>query len=151
MSDTREIRGPFFRKAYPFVTTDRSRTKQSHKKECDVNEILKKFRDTGVIAHRNTFEGSYGDFTNVPQSYHEALEQLRHADNMFMTLPAHVREKFENSPAAFLKFVENPDNAQEMYDLGLTNSPPAKREEPKVPQTEPKAKSPASSERAGET
>ena len=144
------IRGPFFRERYVTEVTGRSMTKQAHKGECDINNILKKFRDQGVITHRNTFEGNYGDFTEVPLSYHDAMNQVREADEMFQSIPAHVRAEFQNDPGKFLEFVQNPQNAQKMYDLGLSNSPPAKQEAAEPPQTEPEAKSPASPEASGE-
>ena len=145
-----EIRGPFWRESVPTAIYGPSRTKQSHQKECDVNEILKKFRATGVITHRNKYEGEYGDFTDAPASYHEAMNIMREADEMFMSIPAHVRSEFDNDPGKFLEFVGNPDNAERMYDLGLARRPPAKQEEPKALETEPQAQSPASPESPGE-
>ena len=145
-----EIRGPFFRERYVTEVTGRSMTKQAHKGECDINNILKKFRDQGVITHRNTFEGNYGDFTNVPLSYHDAMNQVREADEMFQSIPAHVRAEFQNDPGKFLEFVQNPENAQRMYDLGLSNSPPARQKEPSGDVDGSPDPSPASPEASGE-
>ena len=149
---TIEIRGPFFRERYPFATVGRSRTKQSQKAECDVNNILKKFRETGIITHRNTYEGDYGDFTEVPSDYHEAMNLMRRADEMFLSIPADVRERFNNDAGQFLNFVQDPANAEEMYELKLARRPVGKQKaQPEAkPQTKAKPQSPASSEASGE-
>ena len=39
---------------------------------------------------------------------------------MFEELPSKTRAKFNNDPGEFIKFVNNPMNAQEIYDMGLT-------------------------------
>lgn len=104
---------------YQFETVGPSLTRQSSKDECDINRIMLKFEKTGVLEHRNTFEGSYGDYTNTPQDYHEAVNQVMAADDMFQSLPAKVRKRFGNDPAEFVEFVADPDNRDQMQALGL--------------------------------
>lgn len=106
-----------------------SRTRQSFKDECDVNKIMAKFEKTALVDHVNERQGQYGDFTNLPSSFHEAIEQVRAANAMFLTLPSKVRKKFGNDPGVFLEFVSDPDNAEGMRELGLIPPSPAK---PKV-------------------
>lgn len=96
-----------------------ARTQQSFKDECDVNNIMKKFERTGMLEHLNEFQGNYGDFTDVPQSYHDAVNQVLAAQDMFMTIPAKVRAEFQNDPGLFLNFVDDPANADRMVELGL--------------------------------
>lgn len=103
------------------------RTQQSFKDDADVNLIMKRFEKTGMIDHLNEFQGQYGDFLDVPQSYHDAVNQVLAADAMFMTIPAKVRERFGNDPGRFLAFVDDPANVDEMVSLGL-----ARRSEPPV-------------------
>lgn len=102
-----------------------SRTKQSFKDECDVNLVMKRFERTGVLDHLNEFQGQYGDFTDVPQSYHEAVNQVMAAQDMFMTVPPRIRAMFENDPGQFLAFVQDPANLEEMVQLGLATQPEA--------------------------
>jgi phage internal scaffolding protein len=80
---------------------------------------MERFEKTGVLEHRNRFEGSYGDFTNTPQDYHDAVNQVLAADEMFQSLPARVRKRFGNDPAEFVDFVSDPANVDEMRSLGL--------------------------------
>ena len=70
-----------------------SRTKQSFKKECDINEILKQFRRTGVINHVAKHQGFYGDFTSGV-TYQGAMQVIAEANSMFESLPAHIRAEF---------------------------------------------------------
>lgn len=133
-----------------------SRTKQSFKKECDINEILRQFRRTGLISHVERQQGFYGDFIGAT-TYHDALNLIHDAQDMFMTVPAHIRAKFENDPAKFLDFVHDPDNIDEMRELGLLpkgtpkpkeeqkpapapNPPPAKNPPVAAPEPQPEAK-----------
>lgn len=98
--------------------------KQSFKDECDINKIMAKFVKTGMITHVNRFEGSYGEVPS--QTYHEAMEVVREANEMFMEVPAAIRQKFGNSPAAFLDFVNDPNNVDEMRKLGMVKPIPEK-------------------------
>lgn len=125
------------KKPYAKVFNTKSLTKQAHKAECDINNIMKRFEKTGMLEHANTFKGQYGDFTDVPQSYQDALEQVREAEGMFMTLPAKARKRFENNPGAFLGFVQDPTNREEMIELGLLKPDPPAVEPLEPPSTPP--------------
>lgn len=100
-------------------------TKQAHKGECDINLIMSRYERQGVIDHLNRFGGNYGDFTMAPSSYHEALEIVRRAGEMFMDLPAKVRARFDNDPGTFVEFAEDPANLGELRELGLAPAAPA--------------------------
>lgn len=93
------------------------RTRQSEKDACDVNKIIKRFVKTGVIEHLNRRIPAYGDLTAL--SLQDALNLQIEATESFMALPAAVRKRFGHEPLAFLSFVEDPANADEMVELGL--------------------------------
>jgi len=95
-----------------------SMTKQSHKEECDVNNILEKYRKTGLMTHIKNGGAVYGDFSNIA-SYKEAVDSVRLASETFMQLPANIRKKFDNDPGVFLDFTSDPKNLDEMRKLGL--------------------------------
>ena len=101
-----------------------SRTKQSFKDECDINIIMSKFMKTGLVRHLTTSEPRFGDFTQV-SDYQTALNAVLEADNAFQTLPASIRARFNNAPAEFLRFVDDPANQSEMVSLGLATAPTA--------------------------
>ncbi len=85
------------------------RAKQSFKDECDINNIMARFEKGALLDHVNEFQGQYGDYTNVPSDFHQAMNQVRDAQTMFQTLPAKLRENFHNDPGQFIQFVENAD------------------------------------------
>lgn len=98
--------------------TGPSRTKQSFSEECDINNIMKKFEKTGIIDHARKYEGNYGDFTGAVD-YHTAMNIVREADEMFQSIPATIRKRFDNDPQKFLEYVDNPENEDEMREMGL--------------------------------
>ena len=128
--------------------TKPSMTKQSFQDESNVNNIMAKYLQTGLLDHVNQHQGNYGDFINAPD-YHTAMNRITAADQAFQTIPSDIRKRFANSATEFLEFVQNPDNEEEMRELGLL--PPAAPEElsddqePPAPEAapEPPPKNPA--------
>lgn len=110
------------------------RTKQSMKRECDINVIMAKYQRTGVIEHRNDLGGNYGDATGI--ELQEAMNLVIQAQETFNGLPSSIRKRFGNSPTEFMDFIHNPENEAEARKLGLLNPlPPA--EPAAEPPTEP--------------
>lgn len=93
------------------------RTKQSMAKECDINRIMARFQKTGALTHFRKFEGEYGFAPAV--SFHESMDIVLKAQQMFNELPGKVRARFGNDPGEFLAFVQDEGNADEMVSLGL--------------------------------
>ena len=112
---------------------DSSLTHQSFKENCDINNILKKYESTGLVEHLNNHNGNYGNFLDAP-SYQEALNHVINTEHMFNSVPANIRAKFNNDPAQFLEFVQNPDNKEELISLGLAKSD---KEAGVLPQNQP--------------
>lgn len=99
-----------------------SRTQQSFKDECDINEIVRKFGLTGEIPGDFKVPVS-GDFTDV-MDFQSALNAVMAAEAEFMKLPGEVRARFQNDPQALLAFVEDDKNRDEARKLGLLKEPP---------------------------
>lgn len=99
---------------------DPSLTKQSEAASCDINKIMAKYERSGILQHVNANEAFYADVSNVPD-YQAALEVVRKADDLFMSLPADIRARFDNDPAEYLKFVGDPANKELMGKLGMLN------------------------------
>lgn len=100
-----------------FSSSAPSMTKQSFKRECDINHIMSRFQKTGVIEFAKRFEPRYGDATGV--DFRAAMQLIAEAKTMFQELPSSTRARFRNDPANFLEFVNNPANAAEARELGL--------------------------------
>lgn len=105
------------RRRVTFETTGQSMTRQSHAKECDINNIVNRYRTDGVITHLNKHGESYDDVSGA--DYRTWIHKIMEAQNMFEELPSHVRNRFGNDPSAFLDFVQNKDNQAEMEKMGL--------------------------------
>lgn len=102
------------------VTYPPSMTKQAHKDECDINHIMKQYQATGIMTHLNqrAAQGQYMDLPD-PLDFQESLHMVRIAQEAFASLPSTLRNRFDNDPAQFLDFVQNPANADELVELGL--------------------------------
>lgn len=92
-------------------------TEQHHKKECDVNNIIKKYDRTGLLSHVNKIEATYGDMTGL--DYREMLDKVMDAKNKFNELPSNIRKRFRNKPEELLRFMEDPSNREEAIRIGL--------------------------------
>lgn len=119
-----------------FFDSEPSRTKQSFKEECDVNNMIRKFNKvTGVDLlkdYHQALGGKYGDFTDVVD-YRTALERIDRAEQAFMALPAVLRKKFDNDPAKFVDFATDPNNMDQMVEMGLATKSKVDQETPEVP------------------
>jgi len=110
-------------KRVQLTTTQPTMAKQSMKAECDINNIMRKYEKTGVLTHFNEHRGNYGNFIGF-EDYHTSMNKIIDAQNAFMTLPAKVREKFQNDPRKFLEFAQNPENTDQMIEMGLATALP---------------------------
>lgn len=96
---------------------DPSRAQQQFRDECDINVILERFNITGQLPVVS-LAPEFGDFTGV-YDYQTALNAVMAAEESFDQLPARVRERFANDPAAFVDFCLDEANRDEMRQLGL--------------------------------
>lgn len=96
------------------------RTHQSFAKEVDINNILKKYIKTGLMDHVNEHHGDYGNYIGF-EDYHSSINQVLDAQEAFASIPSSIRRQFDNDPGEFLKFVQNPENTDEMIKMGLAH------------------------------
>lgn len=92
-------------------------TRQEFKDETDINTILRRFNISGELP-QNVRMPTYGDFEGIT-SYHDAANVMRAAEESFNAMPAEIRERFGNDPAAFVEFCEQPENLEEARRMGL--------------------------------
>lgn len=108
--------GPRHRMAINFQGP--GKTKQSFKDECDINVIMKRYAATGILPdYFNPMQPQYLDVTGY--DFDKAMHLVAEASSMFHELPSHVRDRFKNDPGAFLDFCSNPENRQELAEMGL--------------------------------
>ena len=112
-----EIKKAFRRYEGSKIDTGEGLTEQCHKKQCDMNHILKDYKRTGFIRHAKENQGRYDDIS--VQDFQDAMFKVAEATNMFNDLPANLRKDFNNNPAEFLGFVQNPDNQEKLQKMGI--------------------------------
>lgn len=106
-----------------------SQTLQSFKDDADINCIIARFENTGVLVDPTvpvSRTPQFGDYSDMP-SYQEAQNVIVAANNAFNDLSAKVRERFGNDPAAYFDFVqslkEGSDDYVEAVRLGIIDKP----------------------------
>lgn len=96
--------------------------KQSFKEECDINRIMAKSLKGQPVTWLNPREPRWGvDVTG--QDFRASMDVVAKSREMFDELPSAVRKKFQNDPSLFLEWIDNPDNTEEVYKLGLAKRP----------------------------
>ncbi len=96
--------------------------------DCNINTIMARYEKTGLIEHVKEIQGAYGDFSEI-QDYQSSLNQVIATRKMFDTLPSKIRGQFNNNPGTFLDFCEDPENFDEMVEMGLVLPAPAEVED----------------------
>lgn len=93
------------------------RTKQQFKSQCDINKILKRAEKAGGLAHVQKYpEAVYGEFDGEMDLL-TARERIAKANDIFMDLPAEVRNEFDNDALKFTAFANDPANAGKLAQI----------------------------------
>ena len=123
------------KKVEPFNTVGDSMTQEQFAEESEINNIIRSHDRNGVIEHINRGNAIYADFSGITD-FSDALEQIREAQTEFQNVPWEIREKFQNDAGQFFKFASNPENLQELREMGLANPKhsEAMPSEPAIPQ-----------------
>ena len=97
---------------------------QSHKDECDINVLLQKYTGGDMtVLHQG---GTYADIADLPENMHEMVNFVNAQKERFESLPAAIKQKFENSFEVWAMAAGTNDWAEKM---GLNEV--AKKEEVK--------------------
>lgn len=114
-------------------TDDRTRdplegkTLQQFRDECDVNLIVKRYGDPRLFEEAMKAQNAianitnppkYGDFSELPD-LQQAMQAVKEAEAMFMSLPSDVRSRFDNDPVKLAEFVQHEKNIPEAIKLGI--------------------------------
>ena len=81
---------------------------QSFAESTDIHFILKRFQN-GEVDVLEKVQGFYGDITEMPKTYAEALQRISDSEKVFMSLPVEVRAKFGHSFSQFLAASQEDD------------------------------------------
>lgn len=105
----------------PITEWGPSLTRQSEAKFADINFIMAKYEQTGVLppANKALF---FADVSKI-QDFDGAMAVVHGAEESFMQLPAEVRKEFDNDPSKFISFTNDPENVPKMVEMGLLKGP----------------------------
>lgn len=94
-------------------------TEQCHAEHVKIQNIIASYRETGIVTHLAKWQGKYMDLPGT-FDFKQAQDLIAEAGEMFLSVPSHIREQFENNPAKFVEFMQNPENIEKMEELGFT-------------------------------
>jgi len=95
-----------------------SMTKKSHKKECDINNIMAKYFRTGQITHVNKKQGVYMDTSGVGD-FVTVNKKLNMVKGAFESLAEDVKKAFNGSWTEFARQIQDPANHARFVELGI--------------------------------
>lgn len=81
---------------------------QSFAESTDIHSILRRYQN-GEVDVLEKVQGFYGDITEMPHTYAEALQRIADSEKVFMSLPVDVRAKFGHSFSEFLAASQDAD------------------------------------------
>lgn len=105
---------------------DKSLAREEFAEESNINYIAERYGLTGELPQVLQLP-MYGDFTGI-FDFQTAQNAVVQAKEQFMTLPAKLRARFDNSPQQLLEFLADPENRKEAEFLGLINPQQEKRD-----------------------
>ncbi len=114
-------------KDYEKMNFSDGRTKQEFKDDVDINRIIEKWLKTG---HAPAFLEAPGQKQSADVDisgavdFHTAMGMVARTQQIFSSFNARIRDRFNNDPEEFLRFMENPKNAEEAIKLGIAKPRP---------------------------
>lgn len=96
------------------------KAQQHFKDECDINNIIDRYRINGTFQPSDLSASSpvYADVSNV-QDFLSAQNFVIQAQEQFMSLDSKIRRRFNDDPAQFMAFCEDSSNYDEAVSLGI--------------------------------
>ncbi len=88
---------------------------QSFAESTDIHAIMSRYQN-GEVDVLEKVQGFYGDITEMPKTYAEALQRISDSEKVFMSLPVDVRAKFNHS---FTEFLSASNDADFLDRLGV--------------------------------
>lgn len=130
-----EIRSAYSEKlSVKTVNNEPTRTKQALAESLDVNNIIKRYNNTGLLPKAHNFEAMYGEFDSM--DLQTAIEKVHRAEQLFLEVPSKIRAQFNNDAGAFIDFATNAENIEQMREWKMAPMPPEPAPEP-APEPEP--------------
>lgn len=97
------------RKRVTLKFTQSSLTEQSHAATCNINNIVKKFTETGILPTNNYENGQYGFAPNI--DFKTALDMVKNTHREFDELDPTEKALFNHNPEQYADFLVNYEEA----------------------------------------
>lgn len=110
------------RSVYVDYYPERSKAKPEFAKDANINRLMAKYKRTGIIDPLIYRDMKYGDFASG-SDFAEMAIKVTDAQEEFLSLPSHIRNRFQNNPVKLLDFLADPKNDEEAIKLGLKDRP----------------------------
>ena len=98
-----------------------SMTEQQHLDTVSIHRIMERYRKAGVVDHVNRYQGEYMTFLGSTD-LKENMDKMIEAQELFDSVPSGIRADFNNSPAEFIDFMQDPKNRKAIEQYGLDAS-----------------------------
>lgn len=108
-----------------------SMTVQADASEADINKIIARFEKAGMVTRLNSVQPFYGDVSQL-DGLQDALIKVQQADDLFMSMSAQIRERFDNDPVKMVDFLNDDRNRAEAESIGMVIPRPKVVEPPVV-------------------
>lgn len=83
------------------------RTKQAFRDECNINNVVNRYQQTGVLPVTNSLEPQYGDAPNLDLK--ESLDLVYAAREEFNNLTNEQKQAFNNDENLYFEYLANPE------------------------------------------
>jgi hypothetical protein len=108
---------------------------QNHRDKVEINNIVNKHGISRLIATRQAQDLIFDE--NPTNDFQEAMNLLKKGRDVFMQLSSKERAEFNNDPAQYLDYVQNPANKEALIERGWAKAPPPPEPPVKVEVTNP--------------
>lgn len=106
------------RSDYQTVNDEPSATIQSDADKADINKILKKYKQVGIMEALRETDAIYMDVTEIGD-YAEVMRVVKAAEVYFMKLPSKVREEFGHDVANWLDAAHDQEKRDALVEAGV--------------------------------
>lgn len=103
-----------------------SMAQQHFKQESDVNYIVNRYLQTGLMEHVSERPPVYADMSafDGDMDLIRAYEAVERAEAGFMRLPSDLRKKLDNDPSKLESWLSDESNRADAVKFGLCTAPP---------------------------
>lgn len=110
------------------VNDQPSLTVQSDIEKSDINAILKRYDQVGIIDHLAAVDAQFLDVSQF-EDFHDVMQQAKAAEAVFMRLPSKLREVFDHDASKWLDAAHDPEKVEalrpQLEALGVLDPLPA--------------------------